>query len=160
MNSELIQAAQTSPDARRQLVLNVFRHSIAAAAVSSEHVRILSRSFIQDASLTRDEAELLFCIDAGVAHKCPEWTEFLVEILTDYTVWQSRPTGVLSEDLGEWLLTKADHSANVSALAVLVNIVAEADRVPSWFVAAVRGRVARGWPGVQEALSAHLARAA
>jgi len=141
---------------RCQMLLDMLRDCIVATSVSSENVHFLSRSFTRDTSVTRQEAEVLFCIDAGIVRKCPEWTEFLVDVITDYVVWQSRPTGVLSDDLAEWLLVKADHSENISALAVLVNIVAEAEHVPGWFVAAVRGRIARGWPGVWEALAAHL----
>ena len=156
--------AQETPakalEPRAQLLLDVMRDSITAASVGVEQVRQLHRSFAGDTALTRAEAEVLFCLDAAIADKCPEWTAFLVETITDYAVWQSRPTGVLSDELAEWLLVKADHSENISALAVLVNIVSEAGHVPGWFVAAVRGRIARGWRGVREALAAHLSQAA
>ena len=46
---------------------------------------------------------------------------------------------------------------SVDALAVLVNVLAEAHRVPRWFLAAVRARATRGWPGVDEALRAAMA---
>ena len=147
-------------DPRGQILLDVMRDSITAAAVSPENVRKLHRSFSGELPLMRSEADVLFCIDAAIAEKCPQWTAFLVDTMTDYVVWQSRPTGLVSDDLAEWLLIKADHSENISALAVLVNIIAEAEHVPGWFVAAVRGRIARGWSGVREALAAHFIQAA
>ena len=57
----------------------------------------------------------------------------------------------------EWLLERVDSAKSVNALAVLVNVLVEAHRVPQWFVAAVRARAERGWPGVDAALKAALA---
>ena len=51
-------------------------------------------------------------------------------------------------------LRHADRAMSVDALAVLVNVLVEAHRVPQWFLAAVRARAERGWPGVDEALRA------
>jgi hypothetical protein len=82
----------------------------------------------------------------------PEWTEFFVEMITDHVVWQARPTGVVSDAQAEWLVKRADGCKTVEALAALVNVLAEAHRVPEWFVAAVRARASGGWPGVEEAL--------
>ena len=64
-----------------------------------------------------------------------------------------RPTGVISDEQAEWLLSRADECKSLEAIAALVNVLAEAHRAPQWFVAAVRARAA-GWPAVEEALRA------
>ena len=87
----------------------------------------------------------------------PEWTELFVEMITEHVVWQSRPTGVVSEAQAEWLIERCDACASVNALAVLVNVLGEAHRAPRWFLAAVRARAAKGWSGVEEALKSSLA---
>jgi hypothetical protein len=86
-------------------------------------------------------------------NNAPEWTELFVELLTDYVVWQSRPTGVVTDEEAQWLIGRADECKSIEALAALVNVLAEAHRAPQWFVAAVRARAAQ-WPGVEAALRA------
>jgi len=158
-NSDL--ADLNTPDSGRLAILEFYRAAQVNGALTPAKVCDLGRKLTADRSISRDEADALFMVDAAPVTKCAEWTEFLVEAMTDHVVWQSRPTGVLSSAQGEWLLAKADASMSISALAVLVHILAEADRVPAWFIAAVRGRVARGWPGVEEAIAAaNMARAA
>jgi hypothetical protein len=152
---------EITPDAGRAAIQDLHRGAQAAGMIKRAQVRALGRFLMDDRSISRDEADALFALDASSCAKCPEWTEFLVDAVTDHVVWQARPTGVLNSEQAEWLLAKADGSKSISALAVLVNILAEADRVPAWFIAAVRGRVALGWPGVEEALAAaNLVRAA
>jgi hypothetical protein len=73
------------------------------------------------------------------------WTSFFVETVTDYIVWQSRPTGLVNGAQAEWLLAQADAGCTLNAFAILVNVLAEADRVPAWLPAAVHGRAA-AWP--------------
>ena len=135
-------------------IMSLHRAVRAGGRIQPADVTALARGISADRSISREEADALFLVDAVSSPKCPEWTEFFVAAVSDHVVWQSRPTGVLSSEQAEWLLERADASCSISALAALVNILAEADRVPMWFVAAVRGRVAQGWPGVDEALAA------
>ena len=123
-----------------------------AGAVAAADVRALRRDVFSHGRVSRDEADAIFALEASNAAKCPEWTGFFVETITDHVVWDSRPTGVVNESQGEWLIARADVCASVNALAVLVNVLAEAHRVPGWFVSAVRSRGARGWAGVDIAL--------
>ncbi len=107
--------------------------------------------FTAVAPMTRTEAEALFDLDCSVSDKHEEWTSFFVETVTDYIVWQSRPTGILNGAQSEWLLTQADTGRTLNGFAILVNVLAEADRVPAWLPAAVHGRAA-AWPAVAVAL--------
>ena len=121
--------------------------------VTGMDVAWLRREVFADGAVSREAAEELFAVErAGVA-RTPEWTELLVEMITEHVVWQSRPTGVVAEEQAEWLIEGADSCASANALALLVNVLSEAQRAPRWFVDAVRARAARNWPGVGEALS-------
>ncbi|MBV1704007.1 MAG: hypothetical protein KGI57_06735 [Hyphomicrobiales bacterium] len=133
-------------------------HLIAAMAakgrIEASDVATLRRAFFVEGPTTREQVDALFALEAMRLSKAPEWTEFLVSTSTAHVVWESRPSGVVSESQAEWLLARADEAASVGALAALVDAMAEAQRVPAWFLAAVRARAARGWTGVNEALDA------
>jgi hypothetical protein len=113
----------------------------------------LRREVFADGEVSREAADELFAVEGSSVEKCPEWTEFFVEMITEHVVWQSRPTGVVNEAQAKWLIAWADECMSIDALAALVNVLAEA-RAPQWLLAAVRARAGQGWPGVNEALQA------
>jgi hypothetical protein len=122
--------------------------------VSGLDVAWLRREVFGAGDVSREAAEELFAVERSDIVKAQAWTEFFVELITEHVVWQSRPTGIVSEAQAQWLLDQADQTMSIDALAVLVNVLVEAHRVPNWFLAAVRARVERGWPGVDDALKA------
>lgn len=125
--------------------------------MSGLDVAWLRREVFAEGEVSREAAEELFAVERAGIVKAPEWTEFFVELICEHIIWQSRPTGVVNEEQAEWLIRQADETMSVDALAVLVNVLAEAHRVPRWFLAAVRARAAGGWPGVDEVLQAAMA---
>lgn len=122
--------------------------------LSAMDVAWLRREVFPEGSVSREAADELFAVERAGLANAPEWTEFFVEMIVEHVVWQARPTGVVSEPQAEWLIERADECASVNALAALVAVLAEAHRVPAWFLSAVRSRAARGWPGVEAALTA------
>ncbi|MDF2114879.1 hypothetical protein PY365_04800 [Roseiarcaceae bacterium H3SJ34-1] len=120
--------------------------------VTPEDVARLRRTVFAQASVGRAEAEALFAIERSAVPKCKEWTAFFVEAITDHIVWQVRPTGVVNTPQAEWLIQQADQTRSLNAFAALVNVLAEAHRVPGWLPAAVKGRAGAGWPGLSDAL--------
>jgi hypothetical protein len=133
------------------------RASIAALAarpvLTEEDVNKLRRRVLRFGFVTRAEAEALFEIDAAPSIKCDAWTALFVEALTDHVVWQSRPTGVVSPEQAEWLLSRVDRACTVTRLALLVNILGEAHSVPRDFLTAVKTRAAN-WPGLEALIAA------
>lgn len=117
--------------------------------VSAMDVAWLRREVFADGWVSREAADELFAVERAGLANAPEWTQFFVEMIVEHAVWQARPTGIVSEAQAEWLIERADECASVNALATLVAVLAEAHRVPAWFLAAVRSRAARGWPGVE-----------
>jgi hypothetical protein len=125
---------------------------ISAGEVRSEDVARLRRMIFADISVGRAEAEAMFAIERSAVPKCKEWTALFVEAITDHIVWQARPTGVVNTPQAEWLIQQADQTRSLNAFAALVNVLAEAHRVPGWLPAAVKGRVGAGWAGLKDAL--------
>ncbi|MGO9740513.1 MAG: hypothetical protein ACLPN5_03175 [Roseiarcus sp.] len=120
--------------------------------VTALDVAWLRREVFAGGEVTRDTANELFEVERAAIAKSAEWTDLFVEMITDHVVWESRPTGLLSDAQAEWLIERCDSCASVNGLALLVNVLGEADRAPRWFLAAVRARATRGWTGVAEAL--------
>ena len=127
---------------------------ILGGKVTSMDVTWLRREVFTGGEVTGELADELFEVERAEIAKTREWTELFVEMITDHVVWESRPTGVISDAQAEWLMERCDACASVNALAVLVNVLAEAHRAPRWFLSAVRGRAAQHWMGVEEAMAA------
>ncbi len=136
-------------DARRIAIIECGRVAKSHGEIKSDQIALLNRRLLSGGAILREEADAMFDLDGGKFKKNADWTQCLVDIVTEHVVWQSRPTGILNAEQAEWLLAQFDKGASISALATLVNILAEADRVPLWFLAAVRGRVARAWPNLE-----------
>lgn len=125
-----------------------------ALEMSRADLAHLEARFLGAGVPTRADMEALFRLDRAPTLKCAQWTSFFVEAITDYVVWQVRPTGVLGDEIAEWLIDEADFDNTVNALAVLVNVLAEAERVPRWFLRELKARAAAGWPGIDAAIDA------
>ncbi len=136
--------------ARLDMGLNTINRLMRAHAVTTADVAILRATLLERGGLTRDEADALFSLEcARLITKCEDWGPFFIEAITSHVVWDTRPTGVINESQGEWVVQWADRASSVNGLAVLINVLSEAQRVPLWFLAAVKSRAARNWPGVQ-----------
>ena len=124
------------------------------AAICNDDVAALRRNVFRGGFVNREEADALFALERSPVVKCAEWTPFFIETVTEHAIWQARPTGIVNAAQGEWLLEQADRTRTLNSLAALVPVLAEAHRVPLWYLAAVRARAARGWPGAEIALAA------
>ena len=122
---------------------------IVGRRVTAMDVTWLRREVFAEGAVTREAAEELFAVERARIDKAPEWTDFFVQMVTDYALWQARPTGALNETQAEWLLEQADSCMTLNALAILVNVLGEAHRAPRWFLAAVRARAQRQWAGLE-----------
>ena len=139
----------------RYAAMDAGRSAIVALAglpqIGAAAVRQLRQDGVGAGSLSRDEAEALCMVERSAALKSLEWDDFFIEAITSHCVWDLRPTGVVNEAQGEWLIAMADRARTPNAFAVLVNVLAAAHRVPLWLTAAVKARAARGWPGADDA---------
>jgi len=151
------------PNMTKSMAFNVDRsRSIISALipggkVCAMDVAWLRREVFADGEVSRDAADELFAVERSNIEKCPEWTEFLAEMITEHVVWQSRPTAVVNEPQAQWLVARADECRSIGAMAAMVNVLVEAHQVPQWLAAAARARTRQGWSGVDEALQMALA---
>src|SRR5882724_7809052 len=89
--------------------------------ITADDVAWLRRDIFGEYSISRDEAEAMFLLDAAARRKCPEWITFFVEAITEHVVWDARPTGVVNGPQAEWLIACVDRAKTVAGFAALVN---------------------------------------
>jgi hypothetical protein len=123
-------------------------HLDIAASHASASLASLQGHLFAEGSIDRAEAEALFDLERAALSRCDAWTSFFIQAVTDHVVWGERPTGRLSDDQADWLIAQVDIARTPGAFAVLVNVLDEAQTVPSWFPGAVRARAVAGWPGL------------
>ena len=117
-------------------------------------VNRLRRDVFADGIVERHDVEALFAVERRGVATCPEWRDFFIEAAVDHLLWQCRPSGVLNEEQAAWLLAQADRTRTLSAFAILIAVLDDAQRTPRWFAPAVRGRALKGWPGLEDAMQA------
>ncbi|MBV1705687.1 MAG: hypothetical protein KGQ37_00595 [Hyphomicrobiales bacterium] len=83
----------------------------------------------------------LFQLEASEAPKCAGWERFFVETLAAHVVWNLRPTGVVNEAQGEWLIRQCGTRPSPTCCQLLTHVQNQAHRVPIWFGAAVKARI-------------------
>jgi hypothetical protein len=124
--------------------------------VSAMDVAWLRREVFADGRVSREAADELFAVERAGLANAPEWNEFFVAMIAEHVVHEGLAEGIVADAQAEWLIARADECASANALAAMAAVLAEAQRAPAWFLAAVRARAAQGWPGVEAALaSAH-----
>lgn len=133
---------------------NAVRSLESAEFIDTHTVQHLRREIFCDGVIERGDAEALFAIERRDISACAEWRDFFIEAIVDHLLWQCRPSGVLNEEQANWLLGQADRTRTLSAFAILVTVLDDAERTPRWFAPAVRGRAQKGWPGLEEVAAA------
>jgi hypothetical protein len=116
--------------------------------VTAQDVAWLRREVFAGGEVTREAADELFAVARAGMDNAPEWKEFFVEMIARHVVRQELSAGEVNEERAAWLLTRVDECKSVEALAALVNVLAEADSVPNWFLAAVRARASGNRPSI------------
>ncbi len=105
----------------------------ASRKIAADDVLALRRDIFPDGVVSQQEAEAVFQLDQDCAVKDASWTQFYVDALTDYYLWQSEPRGYVSEAQAAELV---DHIAcdgriaTTSELELLINIVHWATACP------------------------------
>ena len=120
--------------------------------VTTQDVAWLKREVFANREVSRESADELFAVVRAEMDNAPEWRELFVDMITEHVVWQGDKPGVVSDETARWLMARVDECTAVEALAALINVCAEAQRAPDWFVSAARERaVARGSAAVLRA---------
>lgn len=101
--------------------------------IAAEDVLVLRRSVFPDGVVSAEEADAVFQLDHACAEKDEAWNQFYVDALTDYFLWQTKPSGYVDESLAEVLVDNITHDGKIDALselALLINIVHWATECP------------------------------
>jgi hypothetical protein len=108
-----------------------------AGRISAEDVLVLRRKVFTDGVVQPNEAEWLFALNDTCHDIAPEWPEFFVEALVDYTVHQTKPHGYVSPENARWLMNRISRSGVVKTrteLELLLKILEEARSSPDSLV--------------------------
>lgn len=97
--------------------------------IDSSDIRALRRVFYEDGIVTAAEAERIFELNDACTPHTLEWSDFFVESITDYMVFQEAPQGYLNLTKALWLIDRVSHDGRVaskSEMALLINILDKA----------------------------------
>jgi hypothetical protein len=100
--------------------------------VSTEELRELRQRLWADGSISTEEAEALFEINASV-EPSNEWTDFFVEALCGHLIENGQPRGYVNEDAAAWLIRQIGQDGRLETqaeLELIVKTLEHADYAP------------------------------
>ncbi len=143
-------APSRSPDASpatspmESMAAPVARITAKGRITRDDVVALRSRTYT-DGLATRAEAEALFALATACPIRCPEWSLFFVEAVSDYIVHQEKPHGYVSEDNAAWLIRAISRDGRVESpveLELLVRVLEQAKSAPASLAAYALRQVA------------------
>jgi hypothetical protein len=98
--------------------------------IDDADVNNLARNILGDNVLSHDVIDVLVALDRAVATPNANWAEFLVATVVDYVVWTSRPTGIVSREMAQWLVATlaVGDGPTANARRIGFEVVREAER--------------------------------
>jgi hypothetical protein len=98
--------------------------------IDDADVNRLARDILGDNLMSHDVIDVLIALDRAVAAPNANWAEFLVATVVDHVVWTSRPTGIVSRDLAQWLVAtlSVGEGPTMNARRIAFEVVREAER--------------------------------
>ncbi len=106
---------------------------VARGSITDPDVARFRRILFEDGIVSSDEADLLLQINGSCRSAVAGWSEFLVEAITDYLVFQAHPQGYVTMDNAHWLFDRFSRfglTGSKLALDVAVNVLEKARWAP------------------------------
>ena len=106
---------------------------LAGGRITSSDVLKLRQGIFKDGVVDREEAELMFHLDAHSRNNEEAWNSFFVESLTDYFVWKQYPPGVLNDEDGTFLVERITHDGRIdrkTEFNLILDIIGKSQRCP------------------------------
>lgn len=106
---------------------------IAKGRVEPADVARLRATVYGNAVVSAEEAEWAFAVEIAAKEGCREWTEFFLESLTDFYVWQQAPEGYVTEEGAAGLVRAAAPEGVVTTanqLELVVRILEKSSSSP------------------------------
>ncbi len=102
---------------------------MARQCITAEDVKHLHRDLLPEGISSHAVADALLALDRSLAAD-PSWADFLTPAIVDFAVWGLRPTGVITAETANWLLTALTiGDPTPTALRILEEIAASAHEV-------------------------------
>ena len=117
-------------------------HILEKHQISDADVQRLARTILPHGAISHEVIDVLVALDRAVATPNANWVEFLVATTVDYVVWTSRPTGIVSRDLAQWLITTLSigEGPTETAMRIAFEVVREADRCDETLISFAMGK--------------------
>ncbi len=77
-----------------------------AREIGDQHVLAMRRAFYANGVISKDEAESLLSLDRRLTSQHTSWRQFLAEAVTDYIVHQEQPSGYVTAENSDWLVSQ------------------------------------------------------
>ena len=101
---------------------------IERGSIKDADVAVLRSAFFEDATVSQQEADVLFELNRNCKVQDTAWATFFNEAIVDYVVRQAEPEGYVTLENANWLIDQASENGRVrsrSELEVLVNVLEE-----------------------------------
>ena len=100
---------------------------------SSHMVQRLRREVFSDGVIERDDAEALFAVERRASRPAPNGATSSSRRSSIICCGSAARAGCSARNRRRWLIAQADRARTLSAFAILVAILDEAERTPRWF---------------------------
>jgi hypothetical protein len=110
--------------------------------ISDADVQKLSYELLGDRVISHEIIDVLVALDRTITAPNANWAEFLVATTVDHVVWASRPTGVVTRELAQWLIATltVGEGPTANAMRIAFEIVREADRCDETLISFAMGK--------------------
>lgn len=105
-------------------------------------VNRVARDVLDGKVLSHDVIDVLIALDRAISVPNANWAEFLVSTVVDYVVWTSRPTGIVTRDLAQWLVATlaVGEGPTANARRIAFEVVREAERCDEMLISFAMSR--------------------
>jgi len=107
--------------------------------ITPDDVGLMRRHMWPEGICSRQQVVMAIALDNCCETRCPEWTTYLVEAITDFVVWRGSADGIVSGETAGWLLEGlAERGAipSQAGLDILLHVLDVAREVPGFLSAA------------------------
>ena len=118
-----------------QQIPEILKPVLESGVIEADEVSTLRRWFYGDGLLHREDAEGLFQVQARLGGCCAGFNRLFVEAITDFVVYQNLPTGKVTAEQADWLISQLGGPEAVVEtkveLDLLLQVLEEAHAIPA-----------------------------
>ena len=110
--------------------------------ISDADVQKLSFELLANRMISHETIDVLVALDRTIMTPNANWSEFLVATAVDHVVWASRPTGVVTRELAQWLIAtlSVGEGPTDNAMRIAFEVVREAERCDEMLISFAMGK--------------------